>query len=182
MRCVWKDDGHLRHWRRAVATCYEQPGSLMHEYAPVWWREQFHGRCRAFWRGSYRCQQAVGWHMYVRTPRNVHLCSANKRLDLEAPIFESLSRLTRYVRNQIFFQIGNVLDLPFQARIFESSTMDRSHVIISQTVTDLASIAIAKKQKDAHGLSNDIFTFVLGPFSRSRTMSSIFRRWISQKR
>ena len=83
---------------------------------------------------------------FVRLSRNVRLCTtANKLLDLEAHFFTYICMLTRYVRQPNFFQIVNFLDLHFQGQQFESSTSGSSYVIVSQTVTDRADIAIAIK-------------------------------------
>ena len=79
----------------------------------------------------------------VHLSRNVRLCTANKRLDSEAPILAHSCTLTMYVCLPIFIQNLNVLDVYFQGQIFESSTLGSSYVIISQTVTDRANITIA---------------------------------------
>ena len=47
-------------------------------------------------------------------------------------------------------QIVNVLDLRFQGQRCELSTLAISHVIISQTVTDVASIAIRPNKYELH--------------------------------
>ena len=57
----------------------------------------------------------------VLPSRNVRLCTANKRMDLEVPIFAVICTrcmLTRYVRLQNFTQIFNVFDLHFQGQSF----------------------------------------------------------------
>ena len=72
-----------------------------------------------------------------------YFCTANKRLEPEAPIFANICKLTRYLRLPIFIPIVDVLDLPLKGQRFESSTLGNSNVIISQTVTYRANIAIA---------------------------------------
>ena len=58
----------------------------------------------------------------VGPSRYVWLCTVNKRLDVEAPIFAYICRLTSYVFLPIFIQIFNVLDIHFKGQRFESST------------------------------------------------------------
>ena len=74
------------------------------------------------------------------------LCIVNKRLSLVAPIFVCILTLTRYVRLLISIKIANVLDLHFQGQTLESSILSSSYVIISQTVTFMATIGIANKK------------------------------------
>ena len=66
-------------------------------------------------------------HFYVNCAhnlsRNVQLCTTNKRLDLEAPIFEHVSMLTIYLRLPIVIQIVVSLGLHFQGPKFESNTL-----------------------------------------------------------
>ena len=75
------------------------------------------------------CRQAVCslMHSFVRPSlrpsRNVRLYTANKLLDLEAPIYAIICMLTSYVRLPMFIQIVNVLDLHFQGDIFELNTL-----------------------------------------------------------
>ena len=64
----------------------------------------------------------------VRRSRNVRLCTTNKRLDLEAPIFAHLCTLTMYLCLPIFIQILNVPELQFKGQIFESNTMESAYV------------------------------------------------------
>ena len=54
------------------------------------------------------------------------LCTANKRLNLEVPIFAHIRKLTRNVRLQIVIQIVNVLNLHFKA--MSKSRMDTFQV------------------------------------------------------
>ena len=82
--------------------------------------------------------------VFVRPPRNVRLCTANKRFDQEAPFYAYVCTLTRYVRLSIFVQIVDVLDLHFKGKKCESSTLGTviGYAIISQTATNRTSIAI----------------------------------------
>ena len=59
----------------------------------------------------------------VRPSRNVRLRTANKRLELSAPIFAQVCMLSRYVRSPIFIQIHNVLDFHFQGQRFEPNAL-----------------------------------------------------------
>ena len=89
-------------------------------------------------------------------------CTANKPLDLEAS--KNLAHICtsiRYFHQSTFIQMVNVFDLHFQGQRFESSTFERSYVIISETVTDWTQIAIANKEKVEYGLSIGIFIFML---------------------
>ena len=83
-------------------------------------------------------------HPYLHPSWNI-LCSANKRLDLETPILANICTLIMYVRLPIFIRIINILDLHFKGQRFESSTLRRLHVIISQLATDRTKIAVANK-------------------------------------
>ena len=74
------------------------------------------------------------------------LCSANKRLDLEAPISAHVCTLTTYLRQPIVVQIVNVLHLQFKGQWLESSTLGSSNVTNSQTVTDRTNVAIANTE------------------------------------
>ena len=66
----------------------------------------------------------------------------NKELDLDMPIFANICKLTSYIRQPIFIQIINVLDLFFKGKTFESSTLESLYAIISQMVTDGTNITI----------------------------------------
>ena len=62
----------------------------------------------------------------VLSPRAVcirrrSLDTADKRLDLEAPIFAYVCTLTGYIRLPIIIRILTVLDLHFQGKNFESN-------------------------------------------------------------
>ena len=100
----------------------------------------------------------------VRPTRNVRLCTAKKRLNLEAPIFAYVWTLTRYVRVPIFIRIVDVLDFHFQGQRFELSTLENSYVIISQMVSDRTHIAIANTYEGACSFLTGILTFDFGPF------------------
>ena len=63
--------------------------------------------------------------MYARPSQNVQLCTADKRLDFETPIFVHRPNV-------------NDFDFHFQGQRFESSTLSSSYVIISQTATSIA--------------------------------------------
>ena len=65
---------------------------------------------------------------YVRPSRNVRLCTANKRLDLDTPLFAYVCTLTRYCRLLIFIQIVNVFDFQFQSQRLESNALASSYV------------------------------------------------------
>ena len=65
---------------------------------------------------------------YVSLPRHVWLCTANKRLDLEAPIFGHICMLTRYVCPPILISIVHIIDCHFKGQRFESNTLVSSYV------------------------------------------------------
>ena len=54
---------------------------------------------------------------YVRTyvTKSTNICTANKRLDIEAHIFAHLCQLKNYTPVPIFFQIVNIIDLHFRS-------------------------------------------------------------------
>ena len=86
------------------------------------------------------CMDVRTFVRYERQSRSVRLSTANKWLDLEVPCFA-------HERMQpIFIQILNVLDLHYQGQRLESSTLGSEYVIISQTMTNIINIAIAKTE------------------------------------
>ena len=95
---------------------------------------------------------------------SVTKCTANKRLNLEAPIFAYTRKFKRQFRLSIFVQIVNVFGLHFQSKRFESNTFRSSDVNISQTAFDSTNIAIAEAFDIAYSLSIGIFKFDLGSF------------------
>ena len=72
-----------------------------------------------------------------------HDFTANKRLDVKVSIFANICMFIATVHLPIFIQIVDVVDFHFKSQRFESSTLGSSDVIILQTVTDRANIAIA---------------------------------------
>ena len=91
----------------------------------------------------------------VRPSRNVPLCSANKRLNLEAPILYTFAcRPGKLV--SWFSSKSSTLLIFIQGQRFESSTLGT--LLFRKTVTVRASIAIANNYKIAFGLSTGIFT------------------------
>ena len=95
--------------------------------------------------------------------QNVRLCTTKKRLNLEAPILAPICMLTRYICQPTFIQSSTFFIVTFKVK--ESNRVHwKVHVIISQTVTDMAHIAIANKYKIAYRLSIGICISDLGPF------------------
>ena len=86
-------------------------------------------------------------YVFVGPFRNVRLCTASKRLNLESPIFAHVCRLTSYVRLQTFVNIANFLDFYFQSQRFESTTFGSSYVFILENVADRTNVP---KHRDSH--------------------------------
>ena len=82
---------------------------------------------RSLIRSSVRPYVRTNVRTYVRPSRNVRKCTANKRLDLEAPVFAHVCRLSRFLRIPIFIEVLNALDLYFQGKRFESNTLASSY-------------------------------------------------------
>ena len=88
--------------------------------------------------GDNRNRSKIVMHMHVdkvRSPRAVCtrrrlLGTANKRLDLQRPIFAHIFMLSWYVRRPNFVKIVNVLNLQFHGQRFESNTLARSSYYI----------------------------------------------------
>ena len=83
----------------------------------------------------------------VRPSRSIRFCTANKRPDLEAPVFTHVWILTGYVRTPIFVEIVNVLDLLYKGQIWKSSSLGNSKVIISQTATNMTTLLLPTNRK-----------------------------------
>ena len=63
------------------------------------------------------------------------------------PCIAYVCMFTKYFLDPVFMQIVCILNLPFQDKIFELSTLGSSYVIILQTATDRTNISIANTER-----------------------------------
>ena len=100
------------------------------------------------------------WLALITTAQNIHtLCmlirspaifhpnhdyTANKWLNLDAPIFAHVCMLTNSCHLAIFIKILNVLDLQFQGQIFQSNTLAYAYVKSSVKAAKRLPITTAK--------------------------------------
>ena len=97
---------------------------------------------------------------FLRLLWNVRVCTANKRLDLQAPIFCTYACWQGTFASNFPSKSYTSLAYIFKVR-YKASKMESSYVIISQTVTDRTNIASANTYKVTCDLSIGIFTFDL---------------------